>query len=101
YLLIPKFARAADNGYGLNLQSAAIGLLMLVLAIGQTTMSSVAGLVNVPPWLSFSTGLVVAAAGLVTLAYVPNRLIAVICVFLLFGLVQVTAVKSSSAPAMQ
>ena len=101
YLLIPKFARAADNGYGLNLQSAAIGLLMLVLAIGQTTMSSVAGLVNVPPWLSFSTGLVVAAAGLVMLAYVPNSLIGVICAFLLFGLGVGMAMQSSSATATQ
>lgn len=101
YLLIPKFARAADHGYGLNLQSAAIGLLMLVLAIGQTTMSSVAGLVHVPPWLSFSSGLVAAAAGLVILSYVPDSLIGVICAFLLFGLGVGTAMQSSSATATQ
>jgi MFS family permease len=64
YLLIPQFARSAGGGYGLAVGSAAIGLLMLPLAVGQIASGTAAGfLPRIPPRTRFAAGLVLIAGG--------------------------------------
>jgi MFS family permease len=100
YLLIPQFARSAGGGYGLAVGSAAIGLLMLPLAVGQIASGTAAGfLPRIPPRTRFAAGLVLIAGGNVVLALTRHSPGAVALGALLLGIGAGVALQSSSATA--
>lgn len=100
YLLIPQLARSA---HGLGLRSAAIGLLLLPLAVGQTVCGPLAGWASrrVSARTVFAGGLLLLTAGLVILAIARTSVAAVACGALLLGMGAGTSLQAGSAVATE
>ncbi|BCJ34124.1 membrane transport protein [Actinocatenispora thailandica] len=109
YLVIPQLARTDPHGagYGLGLDSAAIGLLMLPIAVGQTFAAPIAGVLErrIPARLVSAAGLLLLALSAVLLALdrssVPLTLVAslVLGVGAGAGLQASSAVVTAGVPA--
>ena len=78
YLLVPEFAltRTGSGHYGLGVTTAAVGLLMVPLAVGQAAAGPLAGLVSrrTGPRPVFATGLILLAAALGWLSVIRTSL---------------------------
>ena len=100
YLLVPVFAMAhpASSHYGLAASTAAVGLIMLPLAVGQTVAGPLAGLVSrhLSPQAVFAGGLVLLAAGLGWLSAIRGGLPQVAAALLLLGVGAGAALQSAS-----
>lgn len=105
YLLVPRFvlAQPAHAGYGLGADTAAVGLIMLPLAAGQTVAGPVAGWIarRVPARAVFATGLVLMAGALGWLSAVRSGLPETAAALLILGTGTGTALQSSSTVATQ
>jgi MFS family permease len=88
YLLVPQMIRAdpGTTGYGLSASAAAIGLLLVPLAIGQTLAAPLAGALErrLPARVVYAAGLLATAAGLAVLCAAQRSAVLVgIAVFIL------------------
>lgn len=105
YLLVPQFALAhpATWHYGLGAGTAAVGLILLPLAIGQTAAGPLAGLASrhVRPRAVFATGLVLLAAALGWLSVTRTGLPQTAAALLVLGAGAGAALQSSSNVATQ
>ena len=103
-LLVPEFTRAvpAQDGYGLGAQSAAVGLLMLPMAVGQTVSGPASGVLG--RWTSgrftCAAGLVVVAGGMALLALAAGPVL-VLCGTALLGVGAGAALQAGSAVATE
>jgi MFS family permease len=105
YLLIPQFAlaRPGSSHYGLGATTAAVGLLMVPLAAGQTVAGPLAGLVSrrASPQVVFAAGLLLVAAAAGWLSVIRGGLPSFVAALVLFGLGAGAALQSSSSVATQ
>jgi MFS family permease len=105
YLLVPEFALAhpGHSGYGLGIRTAAAGLVMLPLAIGQTVAGPAGGAVagRVAPRAVFAAGLVMIAGALGWLSAVHTGVAQIAAALLLLGVGAGSALQASSAVATQ
>lgn len=105
YLLVPRFAQASPRTlhYGLGATTAAVGLIMLPLAAGQTAAGPLAGLASrrTSPRAVFATGLVLVAAALAWLSVIRTGLPQAVAALLILGAGAGAALASSSAVATQ
>lgn len=105
YLLIPQFvlARPGSSHYGLGAATAAVGLLMVPLAAGQTVAGPLGGLVSrrASPRAVFAAGLLLVAAAAGWLSVIRGGLPPFVAALLLFGLGAGAALQSSSSVATQ
>jgi MFS family permease len=103
YLVIPQLARADPSaaGYGLGVDSAAIGLLMLPLAVGQTFAAPIAGVLErrARPRLVFAAGLLLVAISAVLLAVDRSSVPLTLVASLVLGLGAGAGLQASSAVA--
>lgn len=101
YLLIPQFARAEPGhaGYGLAENSAAIGLLLLPLAVAQAVASPLAGIVGrrVPSRVVFAVGLLCTATGMALLAWTRHDVVVVAIGVFVLGIGAGAALQAGSA----
>ena len=105
YLLVPEFALAqpGTSHYGLGASIAAVGFIMLPLAIGQTVAGPLAGAVSrrVNPRAVFAAGLGMTAAALAWLSVIRGGLPQTAGALLVLGAGAGTGLQSSSNVATQ
>lgn len=105
YLLVPQLALAQPGSahYGLGASTAAVGLIMLPLAAGQTAAGPLAGLASrrLPPRAVFAAGLVLVGAALSWLSVTRSSLPQLVIALLILGGGAGAALQSSSAVATQ
>ena len=100
YLLLPRFARAAHtDGYGLAMSAAAVGFVLVPLAVGQLLAAPAASLLvrRYPTRFVFAAGLLLTTAALGALCGVRSGDWATAGADLLLGLGAGTALQSASA----
>lgn len=105
YLLVPQLAETdpGSNGFGLAASVAAVGMIMLPLAVGQTVLASTAS------WLSarvgarwvFSGGLALVAVSLALLALVRDSVAATAALLFLLGAGAGAALEAGSEVATE
>lgn len=103
YLLIPQFARTGSStGYGLATDSAAIGLLLLPLAVAQTVSGPLAGLfTRIPARIRFAAALLIIAGANGLLATTRHSALLVALGAFLLGAGAGIALQASSATATE
>ncbi len=105
YLLVPEFALAqpGSSHYGLGASTAAVGLIMLPLAIAQTVAAPLAGAVSrrVNPRAVFAAGLGMTAAALAWLSVIRGGLPQTAGALLILGAGAGIGLQSSSNVATQ
>jgi MFS family permease len=105
YLLVPTFAMASPGGshYGLGASTAAVGLIMLPLAVGQTVAGPAAGVIcrRVDPRAVLAAGLVLMAAALAWLSVLRGGLLPTGAALLMLGAGAGSGLQSSSNVATQ
>jgi MFS family permease len=105
YLLVPEFALAQPGTahYGLGASTAAVGLIMLPLALGQTVAGPLAGAVSrrVSPRVVFAAGLGLTAAALAWLSVIRGGLPQTAGALLVLGAGAGTGLQSGSNVATQ
>jgi len=102
YLLIPKFAQASGQHYGLGASSFLTGVLLLPLALTQTLFAPLSGAATrLPGWLRSALGLLVLAAANVVLALDRHSMTWLVVAAVLLGAGSGFGLQASSSTATE